>query len=206
MRIIAPGRSWVLPLVWLTACVSPLEAPSAFNDQIYLCGAENAAVRDTALSRCRDTDAACRGVVSFRGTIDAQPVTVGGRLTHARVTDVGRADGTTSRDIVLYGQAPYFTFSLDLPGFEAPPAHTASGLFVPGNTSVGSCSTQANQTDCENAVLNLEARGGTYLSLIYTLVRNIQIETADDLRVEITGSLARGGSVEGCFHLLAPHP
>ncbi len=203
MRDVAQSGIWILSLVWLTACLSPLDAPSAFSDQVYLCGAENAALEDAALAQCRDTDAQCEGVVSFRGTVDAQPVTVGSPITHSGITDVGRADGTTSREIFVFGLAPYFTFSFDLPGFEAPPGHTASGLFVPVE---GVCSTMTNQTPCEHPVLNLEARGGTYLSIINGLVRDIQIETADDLQVYFTGELARGGNVEGCFHLLAPHP
>ena len=172
MRNVVPSRTWILPLVWLSACVSPLEAPSAFSDQIYLCGPQNAALRDAALAQCRETDAQCQGVVSFKATIDDQPVTVGSPISHSGITDVGRQDGSTAREIFVFGQAPYFTFSFDLPGFEAPPGHTASGIYVPVE---GVCSTMTNQAPCEHPVLNLEARGGTYLSVINNLVRDIQV-------------------------------
>ena len=196
----AAGPGLVL-LLWLGACVAPLEAPSAFDDQQYLCGPENAPALEARLAECRATYDQCRGVISFRGVVDNQPVKVGSLITIVGTTDIQRVDGTTSRAFLIHGRAPYFTFSFDLPQFDAPPGHTKSGVYIPDLTN---CLGTGNGLGCERAVLNLEVRGGTYLSSLDSLNRDIQIETSDELRVGLTGHLLRGGSVEACFALLNP--
>ena len=192
-------------LLWLAGCVSPLHAPSAFSSEEYLCDAENAPALQASIDNCRQLyaqDQSCHGIVSWRGTVDSQPVLVDSDIGDARISDSPRSDGSISRELALYGRAPYFTFSVDITEFDAAPGKSTSGPVI----SAGCASPDAAKS-CNVGILNLEARGGTYLSPINSLIRDVQVDTAAELSVGFSGTLARGGSIEGCFDLfLGPQP
>lgn len=114
----------------LAACAEPLDAPSAYDDQVYVCGEDAAAARDAQSGACRE-DEDCAGWVSLRGTLQDQPVTVGSvvrsvSLDASNVPDVGFV-----RDSVeLSAASPYFNLRLmfsDLP----PQKVTAGELELP---------------------------------------------------------------------------
>ena len=203
-----PGRAlgtfigpWLL--LW-AGCVSPLQAPSAFSGERYLCDEKSAPEWEARLEACRATyaqDGSCLGVISMRGVIDAQSVVVDSPVTGLTITDTPRSDGTISRAVFITALSPYFRFSFDLPGFHDP-GHNTSGFVQPA-----SCTALAGVVPCFAGVLNIEARGGTYLSELSTLLQNIKVDTADELRVAFAADIVRGGDLTGCFDLnLAPAP
>ena len=191
-------------LLWLAGCLSPLQAPSAFSSEVYLCDAENAAALQASIDDCQQRYAqtqSCHGIVSWRGTVDSQSVVVESDIGDARISDTPRSDGSISRELALYGSAPYFTFSIDIREFGVP------GKSTTGPVLTAECVSPDTAKSCNVGILNLEARGGTYLSPINSLVRDVQVDTTAELRVGFSGALARGGSIEGCFDLfLGPQP
>ena len=71
-------------------------------------------------------------------------------------------------------------------------ADSACGAVVGGSTCASS------------ELLNLEARGGNYLSQLVNEVRDVRLETADEMQVALTADLRRGGNVEVCFDVFPP--
>lgn len=190
----------------LAACVAPLEAPSAFEDQQYLCDPGHADTWRARIESCRAAfvaDGSCLGVISLRGILDNQNVVMDSPVTRLAITDSPNRDGTVVRDYFFRGSAPYFDFSMDLTGFAVPPAHSTNGLII----ATATCD-PAPGTDlvCFNGVLNIEVRGGTELLRLQTLVRNIRVETVYELELNFASDLARGGNVSGCldFNLAGP--
>jgi hypothetical protein len=102
----------------LAACAEPLDAPSAYDDQVYVCGESAAAARDAQSETCRRTHD-CAGWVSLRGTLQGQPVTVGSPLRRVTLDATSVPDVGFVRDSVeLSAASPYFSLRLifsDLP-------------------------------------------------------------------------------------------
>jgi hypothetical protein len=190
-------------LTVVAGCAPPLDAPSAFEDEEYLCDPAHAAQWQQRIGDCRaayQRDGSCPGVISFRGLVEAQSVVIDSPVTKVNFTDIPRGDGTIDRAYFIFGASPYFLFSYDLQQFDAPPGMSRSGIFV-----ADPCTTV--NTMCFSAILNIEARGGTALLRMSTLVRNVLIETPQELEITFAGDLDRGGNVAGCFDLnLAPSP
>jgi hypothetical protein len=183
----------------LAGCVAPLEAPSAFDDQQYLCDPGHADAWRARIESCRDAfaaDGSCLGVISLRGILDNENVVMDSPVTRLVITDTPNRDGVVVRDYFVSGRAPYFDFSLDLTGFAVPPAHSANGIII----ATATCNPDPG-TDlvCFNGVLNIEVRGGTELLRLQTLVRNIRVETVSELEFNFSSDLARGGNLSGCL-------
>lgn len=199
-----PATAIGLGLLFLASCVSPLQAPSAFAGERYLCDDKGASEWEARIQDCRATDpldGPCHGVISFRGVIDAQSVVVDSPVTRLIITDAPKNDGTVSRDLFLYGLSPYFRFSFDFPGF-SDPGHSRSGFVVQSGACV-----QDFVTPCFAGVMNLEVRGGTLLTELSTLLQNVKIDTPEELRVTFSADLVVGGELTGCFDLnLAAQP
>ncbi|HMJ51194.1 MAG TPA: hypothetical protein VK540_03940 [Polyangiaceae bacterium] len=116
----APPRSG--PAFWLCAamalvvegCASPLDAPSVYESEVFLCAPDQADRFNVELERCRneyDRDGSCGGLVSFTGRLYNQPLVVDSRIDVSRFEDLLRADGVRIRDQVkLSGISPYFRF------------------------------------------------------------------------------------------------
>jgi hypothetical protein len=182
----------------LARCVEPIDAPSAFSSEHYLCDEEHAAEFDAQVERCRQDhlrDQSCAGVLSLRGVFDSQPVVLDERVVKATYSDQVQQNGPTIRVMTINAIAPYFRVRFDS-NFSVPPEATKSGPVPDTDCSLGgglSCgSTQ---------ILNLEARGGNYLSGLVSAVREIKLETLEEVRVKLSGGLARGGNIDACFHI-----
>jgi hypothetical protein len=181
----------------LPSCAAPIDAPSAFSGERYLCGPEHQAEFDALVEECRllRQTSVCRGVLSVRGSIDSEEVTLDTHLTAATFSD-WPGDSAIAREIGLVAPGPYFTLKANLSYFAVPPLISVSGA-LPVNCAVG----DAPAKPC--IVVNFEARGGNYLSSVLNVYRTVELEMTQEMRVSFTGDLGRGGHIEGCFHLLA---
>jgi hypothetical protein len=98
----------------LTGCASPLDAPSIYDSETFLCAPDQADRFRVELERCRneyDRDGSCGGLVSFTGRLYDQPLVVDSRFDVSRFEDLLRPDGVRIRDQVkLSGISPYFRF------------------------------------------------------------------------------------------------
>lgn len=92
--------------LWLVACSGPLDSASAYDNEDYLCGTEEAEARTEECLTAED----CTGWVSFRGTLQDQAVTVDSDLISADLDLVNVPDLGLVRDsISLSADSPYFT-------------------------------------------------------------------------------------------------
>jgi len=196
-------RLLLVGLPCLIHCVAPIDAPSAFSEESYLCDAAHIAEFDAHVEECRlewAIDRSCAGYMSFRGIADLQAIVLDGRVSSATFVAAGQTE-EPGRQFTLTADAPYFEFVLKLNHFGIPPEKSKSGYICDLNASapddICASSLQAGQTSGE--VLNLEARGGNLLALLTSQWREIEIETADELRLTLTANLARGGQIEGCI-------
>jgi hypothetical protein len=191
-------------LLGLAQCVEPLEAPSAFSTEEYLCEADHAALLEARVEQCRQAyalDRSCKGIMSFRGLIDAQPVVMDSELSAAQYQD--NVTPGTGRTVTINGHSPYFNVRLDLSFFAIPPDVTQSG---PVATGAVVCTSGVSSICRAMDLLNLEVRGGNYLASLTSETRDIRVETPGELRVALRADLSRGGYMEGCFVAFDPHP
>jgi hypothetical protein len=182
-------RAYTLASLTAFACSDPLEAPPAFESERFLCGEENLEAFETELDDCLQArlrnEAACRGVISFRGVIDEQPVIGDAWIVDADVNP--SADPNEPPDIHMRAYAPYFIYSL------AFAVRSELGMI---NEVV----------DSAVNFVNLEVRGGNYLVALVDGTIDIQLRTDTELRAALAGNLARGGQLETCFHVFPEAP
>jgi len=179
---------WLVPcLLVLTGCVAPVDAPSAFSTEHYLCEGENLALFDAMVEQCRDEmhqGAPCAGVMSLRGVVDSQAVVADSRVTRVFFADEPTGNGNRMRAIDVTGVAPYFSMRITLYGFEADEGRVPALPLAPPRD-----------------VVNFEARGANYLSQIVDQIRVVEVNERDEMRAKVSGRLTRGGTVDMCFHL-----
>jgi hypothetical protein len=149
------------------------------------------------VEECREQrqTSVCRGVLSLRGTIDSEDVTLDTRVATISNTDYP-GDPSIAREIALVVPGAYFTLKLHMGYFAIPPLPSSSGALPHDCAANG-------QTPTPCIIVNLEARGGNYLSATTNVFRTMELETTEEMRVSFTGDLTRGGHVDGCFHLFA---
>jgi hypothetical protein len=194
-RLLGPGVAAVLT----THCADPIDAPSAFSAERYVCGPEHAAEFDALVEECRvlRQTSVCRGVLSFRGDIDSEDVTLDTRITSASIGDWPGGDPNFARTVSVLASSPYFSIKLDMNYLAVPPRRSVSGL-LPDDCG----SFEGLTVPC--VIFNFEARGGNYFSALLNVERVMELEQYPDLRVSFSGDLGRGGRVEGCFHTFVP--
>lgn len=197
-----PGLAALVSLaVSLAHCANPIDAPSAFSAERYLCGPEHAAEFEAFLQDCRTRGQSevCNGILSLRGTIDSEEVVIDTWVDRATPSD-WPGDRGTARAMELLAASAYFNIKLDVHYLAVPPLTSYSGE-LPEN-----CSAQPELTFAPCMILNLEARGGNFLSGVATSVRTIELETATEMRASFSGEFARGGHIDGCFHIFLREP
>lgn len=179
----------------LAHCASPVEAPSAFGAERYVCGAENAAEFEALLEECRTPGQSevCNGVLSLRGTIDSEEVVLDTWVKSAIPADWPGEPGI-ARTLEVLAASPYFNIKLDVFYLAVPPLPSPSGQ-LPMN-----CATEPELLFAPCMIINLTARGGNYFSGVENVVRTIELESTSEMRASFAGDLARGGHLEGCFH------
>jgi hypothetical protein len=94
-------------------CLGDFKTPSAYQSQTYYCETANGPAFQALAQSCLIGDT-CTGAFSMRGTMQGQPLTVGGTLQQSTVAVV-QADATAPKfwDIFrMTGASPYFQFVL----------------------------------------------------------------------------------------------
>jgi hypothetical protein len=195
----------IFGLSYLPGCAEPIQAPSAFDGERYLCDAENVIEFDALLDNCRGLSEPCAGYTSVRGLIDSQLVIVDGPVSRATYIDLPPTDREVGRALTLRTRAPYFELVFELRRFGIPPERSRSGP-VCGLNAEAACDLTGPAGGSATQFVDLEARGANFLSILTSQVREIQLETADELRFAITADLARGGHVEACFDVFPQLP
>jgi hypothetical protein len=188
----------------LAGCAEPIEAPSAFDGERYLCDPENVMEFDALLENCRGLTDPCAGYMSARGLIDSQLVIVDGPVTRATYIDLPPTGPEVGRALTLLTPAPYFDLVFELRRFGIPPERSMSGPVCGLNEEA--CDPTGPEGGSATHFLNLVARGGNLFSVLTSQVREIQLETADEIRFAFTANLARGGHVEACFDVFPRVP
>lgn len=184
------GRS-IAPLLLLVGCSDPVDAPSAYTDEAFLCGEAATAERDARTAACRQDDQ-CRGWLSFRGDLQQQRVSVDSPLLLATLEVARFADvGLVRTAIKLHGESPYFALRWvidDLPAFQETPGELAYTI-----------ATKRAQDDRLESSLRLNG-GGASMDLS---ARDGDFRTAWDAREQFgDGHVDFGGGdvIDGCFY------
>jgi hypothetical protein len=126
-------------LVSGAGCAAPLEAPSAYGEERYLCGQEHASEFDAWASACTEVynaSRSCLGVASMKGVSAGEPFAVDSNLVASYVPSDTPFMGLEY--ISADGASPYFGFSLSLiPAHLAEPARLSwvSKLAAPAKLS-----------------------------------------------------------------------
>ncbi len=172
-------------------CSAPLDAPSALGGERFLCSEERQGDFNFELARCRaarDEDAsACFGILSLQGTIESQFVVLDAPISLVQYGPQHLA-GIEDLNLLIYSEGPFFAVRLDLTSWEPAKDAVAQGGLTP------------------STYLNLEARGGNFLSNLNNEVYDVELQTAEEIRASVSADLNRNGSIEGCFHLFLPPP
>lgn len=171
----------------LVHCADPLEAPSAFSDERFLCDDSSRPEFDSQVARCRAArtrdPSACSGVFSLRGVVDSEPVVIDSLISRAFYQNK-QLQGIADFQMVVVARSPYFSVNLDMISNDRTPP-TSAALIA-------------------SSYLNLEARGGNYLSSLKNETYDLQVLTSSEARVWLSADLGRGGFIEGCFHAFLP--
>lgn len=192
---------WVwtaLGLTCLAGCLAPLTAPTAFTGERFLCDAEHLPEFDDLMEECRQdrlTGKSCSGYVSLRATIDKQPVVVDAPVVTSMSHEFS-SPGIAGRQIAWVAFSPYFRVLLDMAMIRDP----GTGLLTESIVD------RVVNPDILPDILILEARGGNYSATLSNQGRTIQFQAVDELRVAFSGTLSRGGSIEGCFDVFPVSP
>jgi hypothetical protein len=139
-------------------------------------------------------------VLSLRGNIDSEDVTLDARLRPVGFSIVAGADPSVSAELALVAPAPYFNLKLNLLYLAAPPLTSLSGLLP------ASCAISPSDRSGTCLIVNLEARGGNYLSSVVNVYRTVELETVNEKHITFTGDLTRGGYIDGCVHAFVSVP
>lgn len=173
----------------LFGCSDPLDAPSGYQDQAFLCAADAQAAREDKTRAC-NADAACSGWVSFSGTLQGQPVTVSSDLGSVRL-DAVKAPGVglVREALTVHAESPYFAlrwvFSA-LPPLEA----TSEVLALPISISAVDGSV--------HSALRLEG-GGTSVEFSGRDGQLLTSWTAQEQSGDAHVNLGSGNVIDGCF-------
>jgi len=186
-RVGAPFR-WISAwLVSVAGCATPLEAPSAYAGERFLCGSEHAAEFQELSAACREAylgDRSCEGYASLKGESDGQPFVVDAPLfgTYYAFGATGPAYALT---VSADGLSPYFSFRLQLYGLTR--EVTESGVIV--------CQT------VEARLFGIEVRGASDQQAMNLNTCEIE-RLMDGVYVSFSARLARGGNIDACAYVI----
>ena len=174
-------------LVGVSGCTEPIDAPSAFSDEHYLCDAEHLADFDAQVATCRKAGS-CLGYLSFRGLVDSQVVVVDAPVTLVKTIRKPELNASIANGMVIGAASPYFGVRM-----------TFHDLVVPG---VGAASNGVEGSGYD--AITLEARGGNSSSNWNNSARTIQLFTTEEDRFSFSADLAKNGHLEGCLDIFFP--
>lgn len=179
---------WGVCLPCLAHC-TPLEAPPALEGESFLCTEEQLPAFEAKLQECIDARAvdasACAGWMSFQGEVDGQFVVLDAPIQSVEYNRFHRL-GQADLSISMTSAAPYYGVRFDMTaGLRVDQSDVQFGLTV-------------------STYLNLEARGGNFLSNLQNHAFDIRYQTKEEVRTWVVGDLARGGFIELCYHAFLP--
>jgi hypothetical protein len=175
-------------------CGDPLDAPSAYTEQTFLCEDERSTSRDTYTETCR-ADAACAGWLSFRGTLQRQFVRATARLDRVQVGNEDLAGIGRVRDSVeLHAHTPYFDLRWSWSDFQLPASGVPERDWQISNRSGAGLVRSSLRMAGGGASVDLAAQSGTLRGGWTTL------EHWSDLSV----SYGVGNTLDGCFFARLP--
>jgi len=167
------------------SCAAPLDAPSAYTGERFLCAPEHAAEWDAHVSACSAqyrTDRSCPGVTSIRGELNGEIFVADSRVSIASY-EYDPTKPTSLGYTRFDGASPYFKFGWSTEGLTmetTPPLCPAAGTSLFEMAARGSSNLQRMNFDsCEFT----RSTSGLYLAY----------------RARFTV----GGFVEGCAQLTA---
>jgi len=174
-------------LLAAAGCATPLEAPSAYAGERFLCGPEQAAEFRVLSAGCREaylSDRSCEGFASLKGESDGQPFVVDAPLfgSFYQYNETGPTTGLT---VNATGLSPYFAFRLQLYGLTR--EATEAGIV---------CRT------AEARLFGIEVRGSSDQQAMALLTCDFE-RPEDGVYVSFSAKLARGGPLEACMYLTA---
>jgi hypothetical protein len=183
-------RWWVtLLLTCVAGCATPLDAPSAYTNEQFLCGAEQATEFDNQVERCREAnlrDGSCSGIASLKGSLDSHSLVIDSTVSHAEHSDrSGKSDGNGGEltETRLLGRTPYFSFTLSVLGRPLDPGtQEASGV-------------------CLRGFFAVEARGGNDNMPIYLSTCDLKLRTPREMWMVFSGDVRLRGNLDGCFYI-----
>jgi hypothetical protein len=177
-------------LISLAGCASPLEAPSAYASERFLCEPQDSAEFDAQVSGCRESqlrDGSCVGFVSMKGNLDGQFFVTDAPLFEARY-EYDETKPNVVRSVMIRARSPYFTFRFSTENLTK--ETTESGTVC---RTIG-----AN-------LFNLEARGSSYNETL--VFKDCELgPRADGFYFSFAANVVAGGNVDACTYLIAPRP
>jgi hypothetical protein len=192
MRSFITRSAFVLSIgVALPRCAEPIDAPSAFTEEQFLCDAEHIDAFNALVAACRDTRAqsgSCAGYLSFRGTVDSQPVVLDSVVTKVD-NQFPVFQGVRQNGLIVWSSAPYFDIRFSL-----------VDRIKPGSLQLAA----AGESNVD--FVDIVARGGNYLTNWSNETRTIEIATEEELRFTFSTDLSRGGHLDGCLDIFPPAP
>jgi hypothetical protein len=187
--VVSIAASYLSILAGLTGCAAPIDAPSAFSEEQYLCNADRIDEFNARVEVCRRVRAsggACGGYLSFQGIVDSQPVVVDSAISRVD-SQTQTTAGVVRNGLILWSSSPYFDFRFSLVDKIMP------GSLIP-----------VSGTDSNVDIMNLEARGGNYFVNWTNETRDVLLLTSDELRFTFSTDLQRGGHLDGCVDTFLP--
>jgi hypothetical protein len=184
-------------LLWavsIMSCTEPIEAPSAYAGERFLCEEQDAAQFEALVTDCRrraDLRAgSCIGVASLKVDFLAQHAVVDSDLTAADY-------GPDPRDPVMRssaatGSSPYFNYRLSL-------GLTTDSLTAEGVTA--QADEACRRPGAGSATASFDVRGSSD-TLAFGLT-SCEVNARDGIRLRYSGTIVRGGSVDVCVFM---HP
>jgi hypothetical protein len=194
-----------LILLACAGCAEPFDTPTAYEGETYLCDAAHAALLAEEIADCRAQRAkdrrACGGVVSFRGQLQGQDVTVSAQLSSMLFANERNATATLRERYDASGDSPYFSFTLQAKevGFAIDAGDIDQDL------KVGASDPLAPLTDTLVDMSMRISAGGDSQDL-HARSGTLTLDTQQLDEASGSFSLTLGSDrekLEGCFHFLA---
>jgi hypothetical protein len=185
----------ILAATVLVGCAAPLEAPSAYVGERFLCRPEHAVEFDALVDDCRRADlrdGSCDGVASLKVDLTTQHAIIDSQLQIADYSPDPR--DPIMRSLGGEGKSPYFNFHLSL-------GITTDSLSAGGETSpaLEAC----RRPPVGSSTIGFDVRGASD-TLAFNMT-SCEVSDADGLRLTYGGDIVRGGTLEVCLFVLQTH-
>jgi hypothetical protein len=203
------ARASLLPVVLAGGCVGKFKTPSAYMSQVYLCDPAHASQFQSIVDGC--TSASCAGAFSLTGTLQGEPVTMGGQLAGGQFFVVQTPGSTIQQwdQAKMNGMSPYFNFVFHLVSIGGkvgdPPSATRT-------LNINSAAPSLN-----NSLADSEVQAGQFLEVsgasadLIGLTNSGSVVISELSPAEVRGTFhgqfgTANDVVDGCFAMLPTIP